>query len=626
LVLLRDGQRIPPHKDGQFVARLVEWSRGPRVLNYCYELKFPGLADDESVTCIVDERVATAAAGFVRTIDVRHPADLKLELRLIGSEALQDARISDGGKSLVVPDRFTISASETIGPDGTLPFTVGRAVASRLILQYAADQSPPPFRPAVLPVVQAQQQPLAVIPGMTATRLPLDARIMPTGFAWGQRGENAGEKLFIASLEGRVWSAHDASGDNLEDASQPISDELAAPYGIAVPADDPTAVDVAAKYGIVRLHLDDAGQSKKATILADGWGHTDDYHDWAVGFAATTHGYLLALPCQQDNRSVAAARFRGQVLDIRIQGGSVGAPPKATLRPVSSGHRFPMGIARNRAGDVFVTDNQGNYNPFNELNHVQPGKDFGFINAIDKNRPRQNRPPLTPPAINIPHPWTRSVNGICFLQSPRQQWGPFEDHLIGCEYDTRRLIRMSLQKVGDAYQGACYPFSLENSRGENFLGPISCAVSPSGDLYIGSIRDSGWGGGANVGEVVRIAPPTDWKTFPAGIAEVKAFAGGFTLDFTQPVDGKLAADAKNYSLASYTRESTPAYGGPDKNRRAEKISRVELSADRRRATLHIDELRTGFVYEFHVKNLAVNGDATFFPAEAYYTLNRVPTP
>ena len=33
-----------------------------------------------------------------------------------------------------------------------------------------------------------------------------------------------------------------------------------------------------------------------------------------------------------------------------------------------------MGMARNREGELFVTDNQGNYNPFNELNHVRKGR------------------------------------------------------------------------------------------------------------------------------------------------------------------------------------------------------------------------------------------------------------
>ena len=67
-----------------------------------------------------------------------------------------------------------------------------------------------------------------------------------------------------------------------------------------------------------------------------------------------------------------------------------------------AGHRFPMGIARTRAGEMFVTDNQGNYNPFNELNHVVPGKRFGFINKID--RTPEFKPPLTPPARS----WTCS--------------------------------------------------------------------------------------------------------------------------------------------------------------------------------------------------------------------------
>jgi hypothetical protein len=219
------------------------------------------------------------------------------------------------------------------------------------------------------------------------------------------------------------------------------------------------------------------------------------------------------------------------------------------------------------------------------------------------------------------------VNGICFLDTPekigKKLWGPFEGHLIGCEYDTRRLIRMSLQKVGDTYQGACYPFSLEKPKGDNFLGPISCAISPRGELYVGSIRDSGWGGGANVGEIVRIEPPKNVKSLPPGIAEVTASKDGFQIAFTQPVDAQLAADVANYSLESFTRESTPAYGGDDKHRRAEKISSVVVADDRRSVLLKLDELRTGYVYEFHLKNLA-GGDREFFPAEAYYTLNVVP--
>src|SRR5690606_17448430 len=90
-------------------------------------------------------------------------------------------------------------------------------------------------------------------------------------------------------------------------------------------------------------------------------------------------------------------------------------------------------------------------------------------------------PPITHPAINIPHPWTRSVNGIGFLTpaADGRDFGPFTGHLVGCEYDTRRLIRMSLEKVGDVYQGAAYPLSLYEVEGPTLLGPVACAVSPS---------------------------------------------------------------------------------------------------------------------------------------------------
>src|SRR5690606_17128538 len=92
-------------------------------------------------------------------------------------------------------------------------------------------------------------------------------------------------------------------------------------------------------------------------------------------------------------------------------------PRQFAAEVMSIGHRFPMGIARNREGDLFTTDNQGNYKPFNQLNHVLWGADYGFINAVDRPQAAQ-RGPAEPAAVEIPHPWTRSVNGICFLETP----------------------------------------------------------------------------------------------------------------------------------------------------------------------------------------------------------------
>jgi hypothetical protein len=241
-------------------------------------------------------------------------------------------------------------------------------------------------------------------------------------------------------------------------------------------------------------------------------------------------------------------------------------------------------------------------------------------------------PPFTPAAVEIPHPWTRSVNGLCFLESPvagktsASLFGPFAGHLIGCEYDTARLVRMSLERVGGEFQGAVYPFSSPpeiNEAGERsatFQGPLVCGVSPQGDVYVGNIRDSGWGAGANVGSLVRLRRQGE---LPAGIGEVRVKPRGFEITFTAPIDATLGGKASNYSLSSYRRTPTSSYGGPDQDRRVEKVKSVLISADRRSANLELDELRPGHVYEIRLQKLVPEG-VKFFPDEAHYTLRSVP--
>jgi hypothetical protein len=445
---------------------------------------------------------------------------------------------------------------------------------------------------------------------------------MPSGLSWRPAGG-----LAFATLKGEVYAATDNDADGLEDRLSLLADGLPTPYGLHCRDD---RLDIITKCGLVCLEVREPNGGWWATRLASGWGVTDDYHDWAVGLVPGDNGeYFVGLPCQQDQRSEAAARHRGQLLKLVPRKATPEDPRYFDIEVLSSGHRFPMGLARNRAGELFVTDNQGNYNPFNELNHVRPGAHFGFINALEKEQ--GFKPPWhDKPAIDIPHPWTRSVNGICFLDTPQalrdkrrtNVFGPLEGHLIGCEYDTRQLIRMTLQKVGDTYQGAAYPLSIAPENVEDgLLGPIVCAVSPRGELYVGNIRDSGWGAGNNIGDIVQIK--LESEKLPCGIAEVRATKDGFTLDFFRPVERTKAVDPANYSLSSYRRESTPAYGGPNLDRRIEKIDAIELSPDAKRVTLRLANLRAGFLYEYQLKPL-VRGKELFHPAEAHYTLNQIP--
>jgi hypothetical protein len=177
--------------------------------------------------------------------------------------------------------------------------------------------------------------------------------------------------------------------------------------------------------------------------------------------------------------------------------------------------------------------------------------------------------------------------------------------------------------MGDTYQGCAYPLSIPPDDVEKgLLGPIVCAIKPTtGELYVGEIRDSGWGASNNIGQIVKIKIEPD--KLPCGIAEVRATSTGFTIDFIQPVDKAKAADLASYSIQSYRRESTPAYGGPDIDRRDERIAYAEVSPDAKRVTLKLPELRPGHVYELRTKNLARDG-GVFHPDEAHYTLRQIP--
>ncbi|EAQ80443.1 PA14 domain-containing protein [Blastopirellula marina] len=624
-----NGKSLAPQTTGQFITSVDRWRRNSDGgVSADYRLTFgkenpQTVLVRQTITPIWDEQ---GAHGFVRSFQVKQtPSGYQLALRLLDSKQTQTAEIS-GDTLTIAKQKLSISVAGDAkllasGVVQIAPAGQEANFSARYLSSLPTDRYPP--RPQLEPSIAAAAE-LTITPGWSAQRLPLTVELMPTAIAWRPNGD-----MVVASLKGRIWLVRDADGDGKQETLIPLDIELAAPFGLAAYEG---YLDVINKYSLLRIFHDDAGHVERIETLVDGWGHTADYHDWAMGLPQDSDGaYYVSTACQQDGRSQAASKWRGVVLKLIPRKPTADDPSYFKIEELTAGHRFPIGIARNQAGELFVTDNQGNYNPFNELNHIVPGKRYGFINKIDR-RPGF-APEETTPAIAIPHPWTRSVNGICFLETPaalRRQinedyFGPFEGDLIGCEYDTRRLVRMSLDHVGDAIQGAIYPFTHDpgDEVKNALLGPIACAVSPSGELVIGNMREGGWGGGANVGSLVKMRPQE--TTMPSGIDEVRATSDGFVIRFTQPINAPAAADKRSYTLNSYRRQSTPAYGGDDIDSRPETIDLLEVSADKREVRLRLEELRAGFVYELHVDDSVAGEGKKLFPAEAHYTLNVIPT-
>jgi mono/diheme cytochrome c family protein/glucose/arabinose dehydrogenase len=505
---------------------------------------------------------------------------------------------------------------------------------------YASRLDAPALTPSPRPELPRNDAPVTTLPGFVGQRLKLPSSIMPTAMTFlpvstakasGRRqpadaiarpNDNAAEghgadaprsPLLFTSLKGHVYRATDTDGDGIEDTLTTVDEGLAAPFGILAEGD---SLLVAHKPELLRLRdTDGDGRADTREVVADGWGYSDNYHDWTTGPVRDSAGHIylaLGSDYQQKERPAERSLWRGKVLKIDLS-----KPRGERVTPFAHALRFPQGIAIDDQDRLFVTDQQGVANTFNEINHVVEGRYYGVEAMHEEIRGA----PQSGPAIQVPHPWTRSVNGLMFIpEDTSGPLGPFAGHALGAEYNSKFLIRASLQEVDGQLQGATYYFSRPTWEDEanTFLGPMTVALGPDGDLYVGSMHDSGWLGGQNTGEIVRLSP--GGEPAPNGIRELRATPAGFEIEFLQPVETAKANVAASYSLSGYTRVWEGSYATPDSGRYSPQIESIRISADARTVTLRVDELRTSYVYDVHCTGI----DESLFPATGHYTMNRIP--
>ena len=438
-------------------------------------------------------------------------------------------------------------------------------------------------------------------PGFKGVQLPLPQSIMPTAMTVLDDG-----RLAFTSLKGHVYIASDTDNDGIEDKLTLFEEGLASPYGIIQDGD---SIIVSHKPELLRLRdTNGDGRADKREVFATGWGYNDNYHDWTCGIARNSKGDLfvgLGSDYAQKRRPRDFSRWRGKVLRIS---------PDGKVHPFSHAFRYPTGLAIDSHDRLFGTDNQGVQNTFNELNHLRDGVHYG----VPKHFEEDLKVDASGPAIQIPHPWTRSVNGIHFL-SPEYPHPEIAGDGIGCEYNGRLLVRFTLDEVDGQLQGATYYLTKPNVKDAdaNFLGPICVTSGPKGEVYVGSIHDSGWLGGLNTGSIVKLTPSEDRSN---GIREIRATRDGFEIHFARPVDAKTASTTTAYSISGYTRVWKGGYGTPDSGRYVPRIHNADVSSSGNIVRLKVDPLKAGFVYDISVDL----PDAELWPSTGHYTLNRIP--
>lgn len=437
-------------------------------------------------------------------------------------------------------------------------------------------------------------------------------------------------RMACAIRKGEIWIIENAESGNPDSVSyKPFATGLHEPLGLAW---RDGAFYVVQRTELTKIRdVDDDGTADEYLTVAKGWGVTGGYHEYAYGPQFDKQGNAwITLNC-----SIGKGP---EPKDNAWRGWSLMVKPDGSWEPVSGGFRSPCGIGMNLDGDIFATDQQGNWFPTCPLIHVRKGAFHGHADALPfcdlpgatfkiegklpqkmtvveaaKRIPEYQLPPVWFPYRKM---GMSATDVLC--DTTGGKFGPFEGQLFVGEFTMSFMLRVFLEKVNGEYQGACFRF-----RDGLQSAALRMEWGGDGSMFVGQ-SNRGWNSlGSRSYGLQRLV----WtgKT-PFEVKEMRAKHDGFDLVFTEAVDPKAAGDPKAYELSSYTYHFHETYGSEEIDAKACAIRSATVSRDGRSVRLIVDGLRSGYVHELRAAGVSSASGAPLLHDLACYTLNQIPTP
>lgn len=423
-------------------------------------------------------------------------------------------------------------------------------------------------------------------------------------------------RLVVSTRRGQVWIVHDPLARDPREARFTLFAEgLWEGLGLATEGE---RIFVLQRTELSELiDRDRDGRCDEVRTLADDWGVSGHYHEFAFGLPRDRAGNFYASlnvsfgdPQWWHGRSTAP--YRGWVLQI-------GADGRCT--PFASGLRSPCGLGTNLAGDLFATDNQGDWMPACPIFHVRHDDFFGHPASLNWSPSYREAgriasdtiPPTTPrapAAVWIPYDWSRSA-GSLVADDTGGKFGPFAGQMFVAELTNGMVLRAILEKVGGEYQGAVMPFR------QRVGSAVRVAFASDGTLFAG-FTDRGWGGQAPADGIGRIRPT---GRAPLEISDVRLREEGFDLRFTLPL--RAAPQASEIRVYQYDYDYWWEYGSPARHQEALSVSAVRWSDDGASARLTIPGLRAGRCVRVRLDGLVSAGGERLLHEEFAYTIQRL---
>ncbi|GEP89220.1 hypothetical protein SAMN05660909_01691 [Chitinophaga terrae (ex Kim and Jung 2007)] len=393
---------------------------------------------------------------------------------------------------------------------------------------------------------------------------------------------------------------------------------------------------------------------KFETVYA--WPISGHYHEYSFGPVLAPDGTFfvsgnVAFGDEEWWRGESRVPWRGWMMHINENG---------KMEPWATGFRSPCGLGI-IDGELFYTENQGDWMGSGGLTHVKKGSFVGHPAGLrwtnlpnspvkltteqlySKVDPRFRRdangraikpenvenekfytlfdmkkffPEIQLPSVWLPH-GVLGISNSQPLSIPEGVFGPFEKQVLVGDQGQSKIMRVFLEKVNGEYQGAAWDF-----RSGFQSGVLRMAWAPDGSLFVGE-TNRGWGsaGDANQG-LQRLV----WNNrVPFEMRTVSARPDGFEITFTMPVDKKQAEDIASYAVESFTYKYHPVYGSPTVNMEKPTVKGVQVAADGMSVRLVIDGLRQYYIHKLTLNGIrAQEGSYSLVHPDVYYTLNAIP--
>ncbi|MBK7642938.1 MAG: hypothetical protein IPJ19_07790 [Planctomycetes bacterium] len=373
--------------------------------------------------------------------------------------------------------------------------------------------------------------------------------------------------------------------------------------------------------------IDGDDRADELETVCDDWNISGNYHEYLFGPVLDREGNFWVTSNRPfGDQPFGSVKWRGFALRITPQG---------AMQPVCAGLRSPCGVATSPDGEIFYSDNQGEWCGTSKLSLLEEGMFYGHPWGVDsckdplwkfadpghpKNEVLMTEVSKQIPSFRLPAVWFpydkmgRSPSGFVWDQAGGR-FGPFAHQIfIGDQYQSS-VMRVALEKVDGRWQGACFPFRVGLAS-----GVVRVGWGKDGSLFCGE-TNRGWGSlGPKSAGLERLV----WTgEMPFEILALRASPDGFDLDFTQPIDPASAADLASYSGESYTYLLHETYGSDEVEKRPLHVSAARVAPDGKSVHIAVDGRRAGYVHELHVKLRSAEGEPLLHDA-AYYTLNAIP--